>query len=156
MENPTDLKSFLLRKAPIKAPWGFTLLEMLVVLTLIGVLFASALFTAEGMLERWTMNRALAQVLQTLKHAQFLALTQQRSHGILGAGAQLWITQKPLPDMPWHDLPSDLAVSANQWPSFSPYGFAKAGTVSLESRNYFIQIKVGPIGSIRQTALQSK
>ena len=105
------------------------------------------------------MNRALDEVMQTLKHAQFLSLTQRRSHSILGSGAQIWITRsggESISATPWVSLPSGFRVSANRWPSFSPYGFANAGTVSLESQKYSVQIKVGFIGSIRSTALQSK
>lgn len=138
---------------------GFSLLEVLIVVALFGFFVTTALFSFEGILERWSMNRALEQVTQTLKHAQFLSLTQRRSHGITGSGAELWIVRtggKSVSVPPWVSLPGGFAVSANQWPSFSPHGFANAGTVSLESQNYLVQIKVGPIGSIRSTDLQGK
>lgn len=138
---------------------GFSLLEVLIVVGLFGFFATTALFTFEGILERWSMNRALEQVTQTLKHAQFLSLTKRRSHGITGSGAQLWIVRsggESVSVPPWVSLPGGFAVSANRWPSFSPHGFAQGGTLSLESQNYLVQIKVGPVGSIRSTDLQSK
>jgi len=137
---------------------GFSLLEIFVVLAMMGGLLTTTLITFEGVMERWHLNIATDQVVQTLKHAQFLALTQQRSHKIVGSGTQLWIKKRgePLEETSWESLPADFVVTANSWPSFSPYGFASRGTISLKSPHYSTEIIVSTLGSIRHTDIQHK
>ncbi len=146
------------KSIPKRFSSGFSLLEIFVVLAMIGVVLSTTFVTFEGVIERWNLNIATDQVVQTLKHAQFLALTQRRSHKIVGIGAQLWIKRQgePLEETSWASLAANLVVTSNRWPSFSPYGFANAGTIFLESPHYSTQIKVSTIGSIRQTDIQLK
>ena len=142
-----------------QAKQGFSLLELLIGMAILGVVYVSLILSIEGLLERWYLRMAANQVVQTLKHAQFLALTQRNSHGIKGSGTQLWITgsdKLQLTEESWESLPSDLTLTANRWPSFSPYGFAGGGTIVVESEHFFLQVKVGPIGGIRYTEIQSK
>ncbi len=138
---------------------GFSLLELLIGIAILGVVYVAVFVTMEGLLERWYLRMAVDQVVQTLKQAQLLALTQRRAFGIQGTGTQLWITgsdNQPLGEESWESLPADLTLTANRWPSFSPYGFARGGTIKVESERFFLQVKVGPIGGIRYTEIQNK
>ena len=137
---------------------GFTLVEILIVLGMISLLLTLTLISLEGVIERWNLRIAKDQVVQTLKHAQFLSLTLRTSHQILGSGTRLWIQKQGQPPIEpsWESLSDNLSLTANRWPSFSAFGFATAGTISLQSEHYSLQIKVSSIGSIRHTEIQAK
>ena len=142
-----------------EAKQGFSLLELLIGIAILGIVYVAVFVSVEGLLERWYLRMGANQVMQTLKHAQFLALTLRHSHGIEGAGSELWIIRPDklqLSEESWESLPADLTLTANRWPSFSPYGFARGGTIAVESEHYLLQVKVGPIGGIRYTEIQSK
>ncbi|MBF0280275.1 MAG: prepilin-type N-terminal cleavage/methylation domain-containing protein [SAR324 cluster bacterium] len=137
---------------------GFSLLETLLVLAMIGVILGTSFLSLDGLIERWHLSIAKDRVLQTLKYAQFLSLTQRQTHQISGKGTQLWIHKRgnSQDEFSWETLPDDLLLHVSRWPSFSPYGFAKAGTIYLESSRYSTQIIVSTIGSIRSTEIQAK
>ncbi|MBF0289464.1 MAG: type II secretion system protein [SAR324 cluster bacterium] len=137
---------------------GATLFELLVVLGIIGFIISITLFNFEEFVERVSVDLNAKQVVEALKHAQFLSLTRQQSHEVVGAGSQLWIKSKG--DHPenivWNSFPRGFTIDANRWPSFSSFGFARAGTIIMESQHYAVQIKVSTLGSIRLTEIQHK
>ena len=53
-------------------------------------------------------------------------------------------------------VPTNILISATRWPSFSAFGFAAGGTITLENEAYSTKVVVGPIGRIRQTEIERK
>ena len=54
------------------------------------------------------------------------------------------------------NLPDKISISATRWPSFSAFGFAAGGTITLETEYYITKVVVSPIGRIRQTEILKK
>jgi hypothetical protein len=48
------------------------------------------------------------------------------------------------------------SINATSWPSFSAFGFAAGGTITLETEYYITKIVFSPIGRIRQTEILKK
>ncbi len=136
---------------------GASLLELLIVLSIIGCTLTIAFFDFDELVERMYVDLTTNQIMEALKHAQFLSLTKQQSYEVVGVGSQLWIRNKENNgQVLWESFPDDFTIEANRWPSFSSFGFAKAGTIFMESPHYAVQIKVSTLGSIRQTEIQQK
>jgi hypothetical protein len=53
-------------------------------------------------------------------------------------------------------VPEKISISATRWPSFSAFGFAAGGTITLETEYYITKVVVSPIGRIRQTEILKK
>ena len=54
------------------------------------------------------------------------------------------------------NLPDKISIGATRWPSFSAFGFAAGGTITLETEYYITKVMVSPIGRIRQTEILKK
>lgn len=139
-------------------PSGFSLTEVILVLAILSFLLSIVLLNVGTLKERLSMVLAANRVTQTLKQAQFLALTQHRSHALGGVGSVIWVERsgRPAKTILQESLPDDIRITANRWPRFSPFGFARSGTIALTSKHFQLQIVIGPIGSIRQTEMQIK
>lgn len=141
-----------------RQPQGFSLLEILITLGLLSILLALALFSWSGFQERYVLMRAKTQVVQLLKQAQFFSLTLQRSHQMVATGSVLQIDHVPAKGIRLGEehMPEGIQISANRWPSFSPFGFARSGTILLESKQFQIKVITGTLGRIRHSPLQKK
>jgi len=53
-------------------------------------------------------------------------------------------------------VPEKISINATRWPSFSAFGFAAGGTITLETEYYITKVVVSPIGRIRQTEILKK
>lgn len=53
-------------------------------------------------------------------------------------------------------VPEIISISATRWPSFSAFGFAAGGTITLETEYYITKVVASPIGRIRQTEILKK
>ena len=53
-------------------------------------------------------------------------------------------------------VPEKISIGAKRWPSFSAFGFAAGGTITLETEYYITKVVVSPIGRIRQTEILKK
>ncbi len=138
---------------------GFSLLELLAIVGIIGTIITLAVVRTDPLLERWNLSLAAGQVEQALRQAQMLALTQHRSYQVVGRHQELWLhgnSQESNDSTLWETLPQGIDITANRWPRFSAYGFASGGTISIESTHYLTQIKVSPLGRIHQTEIQQK
>jgi len=49
----------------------------------------------------------------------------------------------------WEEkVPGNISICTARWPSFSAFGFAAGGTITLETEYYIIKVVVSPIGRI--------
>ena len=51
-------------------------------------------------------------------------------------------------------VPPNIQISATRWPSFSAFGFAAGGTITLQTETYGTKVVVSPIGQIRQSEIE--
>lgn len=110
-------------------------------------------------LNRSSLEISTLKVRTLLQQAQWLALTQRRSYRLFyddlkiktqrrNNGNYETVTEESLSDIS--------NMHATRWPSFSAFGFALGGTITIEKENYQSQIIVSPIGRIRQSQIQPK
>ena len=95
----------------------------------------------------------------TLRQAQWLGLTQHRSQRLSSEFGNLLLQRKNNANFDTvfkEKIPEYILISAIRWPSFSAFGFAAGGTITLETETYSTKIIVSPIGRIRQTEIGRK
>jgi prepilin-type N-terminal cleavage/methylation domain-containing protein len=124
---------------------GFTLLELLIALTLCAVLSGTALLGYRRMLSGWRLNAAARQVVMDLKLARARALLSGATHRVRFAvpGASYQHERRRRsgtyePIAPPTELPPDVEILACSAPgsgiSFRPRGNAAAfGTIALRN-----------------------
>ncbi|MGK5091588.1 hypothetical protein WDW89_06160 [Deltaproteobacteria bacterium TL4] len=111
------------------------------------------------MQERYVVANVAEKISLALKQAQMMSMTQFRSHQVIIESNQLKIIPKLSSAdfiLLWDQLPITLEYDATRWPSFSPFGFAASGTITITSSFLSTQIIVSPIGHIQQTAIETR
>ncbi len=137
------------------APAGFTLLELLLVLVVGATLASATWFSLAPWWHRVRTEQLAAELHSALREAQLLALLQHRTYGVALHDQQLglrWTTDGTEQFLPWTSLPADATLDATRWPSFSPFGFAQSGTLTLHTATHEVKLVVSLFGRIRQEA----
>jgi len=126
---------------------GFTLLELLVAVSLASVLTGAALLGYQRMLASWRLDAAARQIVMDLKLARARAILDSATHRVRFAvpgGSYQHERQRPSgayeASGPPTALPADVEVAActaaGSGISFRPRGYAAAfGTVALRNRD---------------------
>jgi len=103
------------------------------------------------------------QIKDSLRQAQWLALNRRESHRLKSEFGKLLLQRKNngsyetvLEEKVEEKVPGKISISATRWPSFSAFGFAAGGTITLETEYYITKVVVSPIGRIRQTEILKK
>ena len=138
---------------------GFTLYEILISITIMGILTGLLSVTLFPLLNRSEFVNTVDQFKDTLRQAQWLALTQRRSHRLKNESGNLLLQRKidgSYESVLQEKVPENISISATRWPSFSAFGFAAGGTITLETEYYSTKVVVSPIGRIRQTKIEKK
>ena len=156
---PTDLPLVnFLRKS---ATYGFTLLETMLSLAILGILLVLAVPDFYPMLQRQRFTNSASEIRALLEETQSLALTSQVSHrvGFDGNDHSLLIKRKHSGSyaiLQKRPVEEEMTLEATRWPSFGPFGFAQSGTILLDSPEFQTSIVVSSVGRIRQTDLLKK
>ena len=138
---------------------GFTLYEILISITIMGILTDLLSVTLFPLLNRSEFVNTVDQFKDTLRQAQWLALTQRRSHRLKSESGNLLLQRKidgSYESVLQEKVPENISIGATRWPSFSAFGFAAGGTITLETEYYSTKVVVSPIGRIRQTKIEKK
>ena len=138
---------------------GFTLYEILISITIMGILTGLLSVTLFPLLNRSEFVNTVDQFKDTLRQAQWLALTQRRSHRLKSESGNLLLQRNidgSYESVLQEKVPENISISATRWPSFSAFGFAAGGTITLETEYYSTKVVVSPIGRIRQTKIEKK
>ncbi|MBQ32199.1 MAG: hypothetical protein CL923_06540 [Deltaproteobacteria bacterium] len=104
--------------------------------------------------ERVQLQTELATIRGFAEEAQWLALSTRRRHRLV-ENADFVALQRSgdsgYETLDSQQLSSEIEVTATRWPSFSAFGFAQGGTITLRSGTHEGKIVVNPIGRIRTT-----
>ena len=156
---PTDLPLVnFLRKS---ATYGFTLLETMLSLAILGILLVLAVPDFYPMLQRQRFEHSASEIRALLEETQSLALTSQVSHrvGFDANNHSMLIERKQSGSYAVRQkrpVEEEMTLEATRWPSFGPFGFAQSGTILLDSPEFQTSIVVSSVGRIRQTDLLKK
>jgi type II secretory pathway pseudopilin PulG len=130
------------------------LLEVVITLGIISLLLGLAWPSFQPWNERVQLETELATIRGFAEEAQWLALSTRTRHWLAGNADSVELQRsgnsgsETLNAQP---LPPDLQVSATRWPSFSAFGFAQGGTITLRSGTHEGKVVVSPLGRIRIT-----
>jgi Tfp pilus assembly protein FimT len=104
--------------------------------------------------ERVQLQMELATIRGFAEEAQWLALSTRRRHRLV-ENADFVALQRSgdsgYETLDSQQLSPEIEVTATRWPSFSAFGFAQGGTITLRSGTHEGKIVVNPIGRIRTT-----
>ena len=142
-----------------KKSGGFTLYEMMISITIMGILTGLVSVSLFPLLDRAEFVDTAELLKNNLRQAQWLALTQHRSHRLKSESGNLLFQRKDNANFETifqEIIPANILISATRWPSFSAFGFAAGGTITLENEVYSTKVVVSPIGRIRQTEIERK
>jgi type II secretory pathway pseudopilin PulG len=137
----------------------FTLYEIMISITIMGILTGLLSVSLFPLLDRAEFVNTADLFKNTLRRAQWLALTQHRSHRLKSESGILLLQRKNNANFDTvfkEKIPGYILISAAHWPWFSAFGFAAGGTITLETETYSTKVIVSPIGRIRQTEIERK
>ena len=138
---------------------GFSQYEVLISITALGILSGLVTVSLLPLLYRSEFVNTADQFKDTLSQLKWLALTRHNPHRINSYSGFLMIKKKSAGSyqtVSQEKIPRVISVSANLWPSFSPFIFALGGSIVIENEDYSTKVVFSPIGRIRQTAVDRK
>ncbi|MBS1254334.1 MAG: hypothetical protein MAG581_00123 [Deltaproteobacteria bacterium] len=142
-----------------KFPGGFTLYETMISITVVGIVSGLLTISLLPLIDRQEFVNTSDQIKNTLRQAQWLALTNRKSHRLKSESGFLMLQQKSggsYQTVSSEKIPDEISVNANRWPSFSAFGFAAGGSITLKNEDYSTKVVVSPIGRIRQTSIERR
>lgn len=100
------------------------------------------------------MQQTTDRITEALRQAQFLALTQKRSHRLNINSSGVMTLNRTVNNvaesLTWNELPKGFSYTATRWPNFAASGLATSGTVTITSPSYQQKVIVSAMGRIRQ------
>ena len=138
---------------------GFTLYEIMISITIVGIITGLLSVSLFPLLDRSEFVNTADQIKDSLRQAQWLALNRLESHRLKSEFGKLLLQRKnngSYETVLEEKVPEKISISATRWPSFSAFGFAAGGTITLENEYYITKVVVSPIGRIRQTEILKK
>jgi type II secretory pathway pseudopilin PulG len=115
---------------------GFTLYEIMISVTMMVILTGLLSVSLFLLLDRAEFVNTADLFKNTHRQAQWLELTQHRSHRLKSESGTLLLKRKNNAnfDMVFKEkIPEYILISATSWPSFSAFGFAAGGTITLKT-----------------------
>jgi len=134
---------------------GFTLYEIMISITIVGIITGLLSVSLFPLLDRSEFVNTADQIKDSLR----LALNRRESHRLKSEFGKLLLQRKnngSYETVLEEKVPEKISISATRWPSFSAFGFAAGGTITLETEYYITKVVVSPIGRIRQTEILKK
>lgn len=138
---------------PIKRK-GFTLQEILVVLSLVGLLLVIAVPSFNGTVSRWEINQGVRTVTSSLSTARFHAVSMKCSIKFIVEEGRRIVLNKKINNRwtPYKaiELNSPVTISSNASPVFAPTGLASPlCTIRVETEYYKYKITLSMAGRIK-------
>jgi type IV fimbrial biogenesis protein FimT len=136
---------------PLRIAGGFSLLEMIVALTVIGIVAAVALPNWSRLVPSYRLNSSARQVQSELHHLKMRAVAENVSFQLAYLqGASAYTVQKELKSMVTKPLPEGVIITKAGTVSFSPRGTAAGNRVRLRTADGLCkQVVVSPTGRVR-------
>jgi type IV fimbrial biogenesis protein FimT len=130
---------------------GFSLLELVVALALLGVIAAIALPNWSRLVPSYRLNSSARQVQSELHHLKMRAVAENVSFQLAYLqGASAYTVQKELKSMVTKPLPEGVIITKAGTVSFSPRGTAAGNRVRLRTADGLCkQVVVSPTGRVR-------
>ena len=138
---------------------GFTLYEILFSNTIVGIKTGLLSVSLSSLLDRFVYLNTAVQFKDTVRLAHLLALNKQKFHRLKSEYRKLPLQRKnsgSYKTVLQEKVPGKISISATSLPSFSVFGFAAGGTITLQTEEYSTKVVVSPIGRIRQTKILRK
>ena len=133
---------------------GFTLYEILFSNTIVGIKTGLLSVSLSSLLDRFVYLNTAVQFKDTLRLAHLLELNKRKFHRLKSEYRKLPLQRKnsgSYKTVLQEKVPGKISISATSLPSFSVFGFAAGGTITLQTEEYSTKVLVSPIGRIRQT-----
>lgn len=115
---------------------GFSLIEMMIVVVLISIMAAMAMYSIVGALPNIRVNNGLNVAMNVVKNGKYLAVSQRRNYQLMFAPpARLWLRRLNVPagftDLPPVDLPG--GVQFILFPNIidTPDGYGNAAAIDF-------------------------
>jgi type IV fimbrial biogenesis protein FimT len=134
---------------------GFTILELVVTLGILGTLFAMAVPSFRSWLPTLRLTAAARQVAMELQQARMKAVNQNTIFQVqFAAGANVYVVQRCTPtcanDTGNVVLPDGITVTTAATPQFLPRGTASAAsTITLTNGTSTVQVQVLAVGRVK-------
>jgi prepilin-type N-terminal cleavage/methylation domain-containing protein len=113
---------------------GFSLVEMLIVIVIMGIMAAMAMYSIVGALPNIKVNNGLNTAMGLIKNGKYLATSQRRNYQLMFlAPTQLWLRRLEVPagftDQPVVALPGGVQFLLFPGMPDTPDGFGNCGAI---------------------------
>jgi prepilin-type N-terminal cleavage/methylation domain-containing protein len=113
---------------------GFSLIEMLIVIVIIGIIAAMAMYSIVGALPNIKVNNGLSVAMSVVKNGKYLATSQRRNYQLLFAGnTQIWLRRLEVPagftDQAVVQLPGEVRFVLIAGIPDTPDGYGNCGAI---------------------------
>lgn len=113
---------------------GFSLVEMMIVVVIIGIIAAMAMFSIVGALPNIRVNNGVNVAIGVVKNGKYLAISQRRNYQLMFlAPTQLWLRRNEVPagftDQPVVALPGGVQFLLFPGMPDTPDGYGNCGAI---------------------------
>ena len=138
---------------------GFSLVEMLIVIAIIGVIAGMAMYSIVGALPNIKVNNGLNVAIGVVKKGKYMAISQRRNYQLMFNGnKQLWLRRLEVPNgftdqLPRTDLPGEvqfvvfagLPDTPDNYGNDAAINFGGTLTQTFLSNGQFVDSAGGPL-----------
>ena len=113
---------------------GFTLYKIMISITIVGIITVLLSVSLFPLLDRSEFVNTADQIKDSLQQEQLLALNRRESNRLKGEFGKLLLQRKnngSYETVLEEKVPEKISISATRWPSFSAFGRAAGGTITL-------------------------
>lgn len=139
----------MIKNNTLRSQGGFTLVEAMIMIVILGILFAITIPAYSGYMQRTRIQGARNRLIADLQYARSIAISRRTTFRVDFNGTDYEIIQ-PGPDTVIRSstAPPGVSITADVNPQFFPWGLADAASITVNGNGMVSNINLLPNGAV--------